>query len=301
MNGKIDISIVPGAGAVDDLLVKLLGPSAEYLGSRIRAHFENGRAEENMTRVLSKAIRKAGSTVGDGKSVPPRVIKMLLEEAPYCEDEIMAEYIGGVLAASRGARSDRNISYLATISRLSTVSLGLHFVLYRAFVEVQRENKEHFGKIIVPWIDIFYALFYDNLKNQDDAEDRSITEHADWCRDEFIHAERSLERENLAEIGVFCASSLKLGYGQKSENPAVLFAPTALGGQLFAASHGREVHSAIIDDDSIEYDESLPELTSARASSKWESQVLSLQREGLDLEDAKAMANEFVTEQENNE
>jgi hypothetical protein len=53
--------------------------------------------------------------------VSPRVLGFLVQ-ASLCEDELFAEYYGGVLASARGpsGRDDRGASMMSLIGRLST-------------------------------------------------------------------------------------------------------------------------------------------------------------------------------------
>src|SRR5205823_3226803 len=55
-----------------------------------------------------------------------------LEEGSYWDDELGAEYLGGVLASSRteAPRDDRSASLIALVSRLSTYALRVHYLMY---------------------------------------------------------------------------------------------------------------------------------------------------------------------------
>jgi hypothetical protein len=70
---------------------------------------------------------------GRGGIVNPRVARSLLEEGSYCDDELMAEYLGGLLAAGRSptGRDDRAVSWTALVASMSAIQLRLHFILYR--------------------------------------------------------------------------------------------------------------------------------------------------------------------------
>ena len=86
-----------------------------------------------MRRVFAHAERKLGPEQLEAPgAVPPRVLKGVLEEGSFCEDEVMAEYLGGVLASSRSEVSvdDRGTALLAVISGLSTYQLRTHYTMY---------------------------------------------------------------------------------------------------------------------------------------------------------------------------
>ena len=65
--------------------------------------------------------------------VNPRLVRSLHDEGSYCDDELMAEYLGGVLAAGRSpsGRDDRAVSWSNLITSMSALQLRTHFIFYR--------------------------------------------------------------------------------------------------------------------------------------------------------------------------
>lgn len=121
---------VPGAGAITQLALKILGPTADYLGQRL---LDSVKAAENIARVMTKAITKLGSRADEPGYVKPKVVKSFLEEAPFAEDEITAEYLSGVLASSRDVDPhDFGAGWISTIGRLSTATLKAHYLIFMA-------------------------------------------------------------------------------------------------------------------------------------------------------------------------
>jgi hypothetical protein len=119
------------------LTYDVLGPSAKYLGTKLKTRTQRGM--KNIARVLKYAMqrkRELGITEG---AVAPRVIPLVLEGAYYCEDETVAGYLGGVLcsAQSPSGRDDRAVSFLRLIEGLSSFALRAHFIVY-ASVALQR-------------------------------------------------------------------------------------------------------------------------------------------------------------------
>ncbi len=51
-------------------------------------------------------------------------------EAAFTDDELSADYLGGVLAAS-GPDDDSGVPIIAQIGRLSSLQLRMHYVMYR--------------------------------------------------------------------------------------------------------------------------------------------------------------------------
>ncbi|TWT63921.1 hypothetical protein [Rubinisphaera italica] len=121
-----------------ELLTKLLGPSADYVGGEIKNLVE--RCNINLDNVFRIALHKLGSRADEPGVVNPRVLKRVFDEARLCDDPLMAEYLGGVLASSKGdiARDDRGTFYLNEINALSTYQLRTHYLIYAVIVRSQR-------------------------------------------------------------------------------------------------------------------------------------------------------------------
>jgi hypothetical protein len=120
--------------AVPGLMTRVLGPAADEVGEAVRrwTAFRVG----NVERIVTAADRKTdGARAGQ---VPPRIAHRLLEEGSFCDDELMAEYLGGVLAGSRtpNGRDDRAIGWSELVASLSSLQVRAHFLLYRAWAEV---------------------------------------------------------------------------------------------------------------------------------------------------------------------
>lgn len=125
------LSAAGGEGAKETgrLLGRVLGPSADEIGEALRRYtaFRVG----NVARIAEKAESK-GAGRGE-REVPPRVAHRLLEEGSYCDDELMVEYLSGVLAASStpGGRDDRAVVWSDMVTGLSSLQVRAHFLLYR--------------------------------------------------------------------------------------------------------------------------------------------------------------------------
>ena len=63
----VGASVVGGLFAGKDLINKVLGPSADYIGERGRDLVE--KADENLGKILSAAARKLGPKINDQGSV----------------------------------------------------------------------------------------------------------------------------------------------------------------------------------------------------------------------------------------
>ena len=126
------VSIGTGLGILGskDILTKLLGPTAEYIGSEIKGLVD--KCNINLDDIFVKAQQKLGSKLGKPGVVNPRVLKSIFDEGRFCEDELTKEYFGGVLASSRTetGKDDRGITNSKLVSSLSSYQLRAHYIFY---------------------------------------------------------------------------------------------------------------------------------------------------------------------------
>jgi hypothetical protein len=112
-------------------LIRVLGPSADAIGEAL-SRYTSYRVR-NVGVIVERADAKSRDGSGTRKIVNPRVAHVLLEDGSYCDDELMAEYLGGVLAGSRTphGRDDRAVAWSAMIISLSALQIRAHYLLYR--------------------------------------------------------------------------------------------------------------------------------------------------------------------------
>jgi hypothetical protein len=126
------VPIAEAGGAIlclKDLMPRILGPTADYVGNGIRSYTEKGAA--NLLRIFKKTEEILGKNLDEPGQVSPKVLKNILDEGYFSEDELSAEYFGGVLASSRtnNSRDDRGAAFVKLISRLSAYQLRAHHIL----------------------------------------------------------------------------------------------------------------------------------------------------------------------------
>jgi hypothetical protein len=78
------------------LLTRALGPFADALGLELAKL--PAAATRNIVRLGEAFRRKAGEA--DDPTVSPRLFRQIMDEATWADEEIVAEYLGGVLASS---------------------------------------------------------------------------------------------------------------------------------------------------------------------------------------------------------
>lgn len=116
------------AGATSIALAKLVGPSIGEVGEVLRRWTEFRL--RNVSRIAENAALKAD--VNEEGDVPFRVAIHILEEGSLSGDDILVEYLGGVLASSRSSvgRDDRGHALVGLTSRLSSYQLRSHCIVY---------------------------------------------------------------------------------------------------------------------------------------------------------------------------
>lgn len=140
MNGEL-ISSNPVIAALEaKLLYDVCGPTAKYVGNGLASYTEAGI--NNLKRVFSIAAERLKALGKSDGQVPPRLLKDILMEGYFCEDELGAQYLGGILASGKGpvSRDDRAVSHCALIASLSSYQLRTHYLLYSAILTLNEDR-----------------------------------------------------------------------------------------------------------------------------------------------------------------
>jgi hypothetical protein len=170
-----------------DGLARLLGPASDEV-ARALQRFTEARLR-NVGRVIEAAERRSGSNGGDGRVVPLRVALRVLDEGAYAEDDLVVEYLGGVLASSRTGRGrdDRGNTFLSLVSRLSTYHLRTHYVFYTEMrrvlrglpIELRDLDQVHAnGRVFVP-----HSIYDTAMDYGGDEDPEIISSHSMWWLD----------------------------------------------------------------------------------------------------------------------
>jgi len=228
------------------LVQKLLGPTAEYIGEGIQAWAE--RRTNNVRRIIEKATRKLGADLDKSGAVPPKVLRGILSEGSFCDDELSAEYFGGVLAASRSdvERDDRGATLIAQLSRLSTYQIRTHYILYSILRKVYKDSgldmkmdNRHMLHVFISEPTYLAAMDF-NEKEEDLLESIYDDTFFGLVREGLIEDFQYGPRDELMEKYYFTVP-----------DDGVVFKPTNLGSALFLWAHGYShlTASAILDPD----------------------------------------------------
>lgn len=197
--------------------------------------------------------------------VDDRMALKVLQEAGTVDDEVLKDYLGGVLLSSAGGhRQDQGSAVLATLSSLSTMQVRGHFAIYSALRRLmlgEGVNMYDDGALRA------YTLFVDQeefFAAVGVAPTEVPTPHP------VPHVSRGLHRAEL--VGRHFGSSdaqMLHNYGlPDSDRPGLVVQPTSAGAELYLWGHGCEVldANAFVDPSLVMYEllATPPALTSAR-------------------------------------
>lgn len=109
-------------------LQKVFGPALTEVGEDLKKLYAKGR-----DRIIAVAYRKV-SDPDDGLQANLRVTRDALWNGAFTDDEVCAEYFGGILASSRtpDGKEDDAVQFVDVIKSLSAKQLRLHYVIYNA-------------------------------------------------------------------------------------------------------------------------------------------------------------------------
>jgi len=117
---------------------KLLGPTLGAIGEDIKKLYQKG-----INKITEKAMKKTSNLEEPGKT-NLRVTRDVFFNGAFADEEICAEYFGGILASSRNkdGKDDSGIFFLDIIKSLSAEQLRIHYVIYRTLNKLWFDQKK---------------------------------------------------------------------------------------------------------------------------------------------------------------
>jgi hypothetical protein len=211
-------------------------PPADALGQAL-ARWVEARTQ-NVGRIIENADKKLGARRELPGSVPMRVAGRILEEGSYCDDDLVVEYLGGVLASSRSgiSRDDRGARWVSLVTSMSAYEIRLHYLLYRVTHDLFR-GMDH----VVDWANDTSAayrviVYWRDLRDAMDFVDSEVASAADIVNEAMFALVRLglVLRWRLADARIFDTR-----YDTRVHpDGALMFVPSAIGVQLFMWAHG---------------------------------------------------------------
>lgn len=146
-----DPIFIPGADKIaaaaadtaSTLFSRAFGPSADTLGVHLAGKLDSRL--KNAERVAAQAASRSRNL---SEGVSPRVGASVLDGAQWAEDEVVADYLSGVLASSMlPDAGDRGVPWSALIGRMSSDALRLHHVMFSIVRQVQMTETVEFNQV----------------------------------------------------------------------------------------------------------------------------------------------------------
>lgn len=227
-----------GLGAIaaylgKDGLAKLLGPTAEYLGSELQ-EFTKKRIE-NIGKIFGKAEIKLGGDINKPGQVPPKVLKIIINEGSYCEDRVAVDYFGGILASSRTelGRDDRGGRIAKILDGMSTYQIRTHYIIYSFIRRIFHDSGYVFNmedrpnmELFIPWDSYILSMQFDKKE-----------------RDQLIsiinHSFFGLNSDDLIANFHYGPKEHITKHYDKAEGGGIIVQPSALGAELYLWGYGK--------------------------------------------------------------
>lgn len=232
MDPGTGLTLLGGAIGGAKVLEKILGPTSEYIGEAIKEWTE--KKIKNTQRIFKNAEEKLGSKINEPGQVPPKILKSILEDGAWCEEELQADYFGGILASSRSgiSRDDRGAYIISIINSLSSYQLRTHYLFYHALKHhFNGQNKNvgdntHRGAMriylpITSWLDSM------DMEPKEKDSLHQIFQHCIW----------GLNRQNLIDNFQY-GNPEDMKY-KKAHLYGVEFTPSPLGVEVFLWAYGQ--------------------------------------------------------------
>ena len=214
-----------------ELIVKILGPTADYIGDETKNLVV--KSHENTRQIFINAEKFLGPKIDSPGKVSPRILKHIINDGAFCDDELTQEYFGGVLASSRNnnSRDDRGLSFISLTESMSSYQIRTHYIFYTIIKELFEGENLKLGKSIERTKMQVFLPFDIYIKSMDIPEKyllEIILPHTLW----------GLSRLDL--ITNFASGSgdaVKKHY-QEANVPGIIFMPTVFGIEFYMWAHG---------------------------------------------------------------
>ena len=229
-----------GLGAIaayvgKDAISKILGPTADYLGGELKEFTQ--KRMRNIGKIFSSGEKKLGKKLDGPGQVSPKVLKTIINEGSYSDDEITVEYFGGILASSRTecSRDDRGSRLAKILDGLSTYQIRSHYLIYSTISELFSNTENSFG---LPE-NRRKMQFFMPIRDYVEAMEFSQRE---WDNPQILsHIFHGLSTDGLiGDRWQFGDRESLRNFARDAPGDGVICAPSALGAELFlwALGHG---------------------------------------------------------------
>ncbi len=233
-----------------DIVLKILGPTADYLGGELKEFTQ--RRMVNVGRIFSNAEKKLCGKLNSPGQVPPKVLKTIINEGSYADDVVAVEYFGGVLASSRTevSRDDRGARIAKIIDNMSAYQMRTHYLIYSTIAQMFSHRANSFNltedrvrmQLFMPFQGFAIAMDFTQQE---------------WDNPQILtHIFHGLSTDGLIEIGwAYGNQEILKTHGDNVPGDGIVCTPSALGVELFLWAFGygdKELNFLLRNDSSLE-------------------------------------------------
>lgn len=195
---------------------KLFGSALATMGDDINKLYIKGR-----DKIISVATQKVENP-DDGMMLNLRAARDVLWSGAVTEDEVCAEYFGGMLAAARSkdGKDDGVVHYVDTIKAMSARQIELHYVIYKAWQMLLTQSPKPINVGLNTDVQAWH-IFINGLE----LDKRQLP----YDRDLTV----------LYRLGLVSQFEYNIHVVQKMAMPFVNVVPTTFGVMLFAVAHNK--------------------------------------------------------------
>ena len=220
-----------------DVMAKLLGPTAEYLGEGLRDLVR--KRADTVDKILASATQKLGPRIEEPGTVPPKILKSIISDGSFATENVEVEYFAGILAASRtrSGRDDRGVRALKTILNLSSYQIRTHYIAYSCIVDRYfksttniNDNKQ------ASKMQILFS-FESYFREMEILEKYIGKDVGDFVNDILSHSLHGLVDDGLVSKNVAWGSADHIKHKWVMK-PGIVVAPTRSGLELFRLGLG---------------------------------------------------------------
>lgn len=215
-----------------DGIQKLLGPTAGYLGEGLR-DFAQKRAE-NVGKIFKNADDKLGEKRETEGIVPPKVLKTIINDGSYNDDDVAVEYLGGILASSRTemGRDDRGARIAKLLDNLSTYQLRAHYLIYSTIKDNFTSQGYQFDMNDRKKMELFIPHSHYAVTMGYSVEEEEKSEPL------LRHTLFGLQNDGLIDTFQYGSKEHMLTRVASANSDGLLVQPSALGAELFLWAFG---------------------------------------------------------------
>jgi hypothetical protein len=212
---------------------KLFGPTLDSIGQTL-SRFTDYRLKnaENITR---KAANRAGDILEEAGSIHPRVAHRLIEEGSYLNDDVMQEYVAGLLISDRRPRhkaSDRAAYFINLIARLTASQVQIHHAVYASLAGTARQGRSLRNGMAPKTCTVIFRGS-DALKMVSGSQ-KPREYRRSWP--ELTETLDTLRREGLIED--YAIGGSHAGFPVQGNQKLISVIPTITGAAIFMAAYG---------------------------------------------------------------